>query len=88
MPAEVRHRPGTLTAAYVKIGSGDAALGTVPVTEFTAINGLERANGAYIGSDVLGGFDIAMDRTAKTVTLKATDTVKRASPFALLIAQA
>ena len=88
LPAELRHRPGTLTAAYVDIQTGDAALGTVPVTEFTAIKGLERANGAYIGSDVLGGFDIAMDRAAKIVTLKPTETVKRTSPFAFLIAQA
>lgn len=88
LPADITFKPGVIHSSMVDIKAGADSIGSSIVAEYTAIQGLERANGLYLGSDVLAGFDIAMDRSAKTVTLKATDTVKRESPLAMLIAEA
>lgn len=88
IPTKVRHRPSDLTSAFTTVSLGDNPLGSATVTEATAVEGLERFDGLVLGSDVLAGYDIAMDREGGTITLKPADTVKRSNPLSFVIAQA
>lgn len=87
IPTKVRQRPSDLTSAFTTITVGDTTLGSVTVTEITGLEGLDRLNGLVVGSDVLAGYDIAMDRKGNTLTLKPADTVKRSNPLSFVIAQ-
>jgi len=88
LPADVTFKPGVIRSSLVTIEPFAESIGASVVAEYTAIEGVERTNGLYVGSDVLRGYDIAMDRGAKTIRLKAVDSVKRTNPLAMLIGEA
>jgi len=95
VPTEIRSRFGDINSGYYEISHGDLSLGSTSVAEFTAVTervsindgGLDFLNRVVVGQDLLAGFDIAADRTAKNFILKKADKVKRESPLSFMIAQ-
>lgn len=95
VPTEIRSRFGDISHGYYEVSHGALSLGSTSVAEYTSVashvsvsnNGLDFMDRVVVGQDLLAGFDIAADRTAKTFIVKKADQVKRESPLSFMIAQ-
>ena len=93
VPTDIRSRIGDLYIGHHEVSHGSLSLGSAGVVEFTSpanrisISGQHWVHHVAIGQNLLAGFDIAADRTAKNFILKKADKVKRESPLSFMIAQ-
>jgi tetratricopeptide (TPR) repeat protein len=93
VPTEVRYRIGDLYIGHHEVSHGSLSLGSAGVVELTSpanrisVSGQHWVHHVAIGQNLLAGFDIAADRTAKNFILKKADKVKRESPLSFMIAQ-
>jgi hypothetical protein len=85
IPSESKAPIGDVDVPYLSAAVGGLNLGSTHVLELTAYDGVDRLNQVRIGQDLLYDFDIAMDRSAGTLTLKKATAIKRADPLPFML---
>ena len=88
IPADVSGSYADVDRPYASVEVSGLKLGSATMLEFTSLDGVARSEYALLGQDLLNSYDVAMDRTAQTITLKKVDEVKREDPLPSMLAHA